>query len=205
MASAIVVRYDLTRELYEDLRGALGRKATGLSVFGWGILMWILVTFPTRALLGKYVVAAWPTGAQLFLAAIISGAIVSGFLLSAKRKAQKAFAGEDQLEFRFSESGVDKRTKLSETKLEWPAYARYFETDKYILLCYANQTVDPLPKNAFVTPEELVAFKELLNRKVKPAANDPHPVLGRTSKIVVVILIIGIVLLVVFARHFGGK
>ena len=204
MPHPIVVRYALTQEVYDDLRGTLERKVTGLSLVGWNIFMWVLFSLPIRAVLGKFVVPSWPKEAQLFLAAIISGAIVWGYLRSAKRKAQKAFAGEDQLEFRFSEAGVDKRSKLAESKLEWPAYAKYFETEKYIFLSYTNEMVEALPKNAFASPEELASFRELLNRKVKCAA-DPHPILGRISKILLVALVIALVLLVVLAGTFGKR
>jgi hypothetical protein len=205
MSSPIKLKYTLTRELYADLSKALGKKTSGLTVFGWGLLLWVLLTFPTRALLQKAFSLEWPMGLQLLVAAAISGAVTLWMMSRASRKAQGSLAAEEDLEFYFSEAGIEKRSRLAETKQEWQACSKYLETEDYIFLCYPNQTIDVVPKKAFSDPADLAAFKELVSRKLKSDAGDPHPLWGRTRKWFVFALLIVIALMMLYARHFIGK
>jgi len=205
MAIPITVKFLLTRESYAELCKALGKRSTGLSSRGWGILLWILLTFPTRAILEKAFSLKWPMELQLLVAAAVSGAVTFWIRRNALQRQRAGFVEDDEIEYRFSEAGIDKRTRRAESKLEWGIYARFWETDEVIFLCYPNQTVDPVPKKAFASADDLAAFKELLSRKVKSGATDPHPVWGRTRKWFVYALLFVIALMIVLVRQFAAR
>src|SRR6516162_5424219 len=106
------------------------------------------------------------------------------------------------MHFIFSEGGVEKATLHSESKVEWKAFERYSETNKYYFLYYSpGQVAEIVPKDSFASPNDEVSFRELLIRQL--AAGAP-PAGSRRGVLLVLVLIFVAIMLVLWTKGTYG-
>ncbi|MBV8879383.1 MAG: YcxB family protein, partial [Planctomycetaceae bacterium] len=189
-----------TQAMLREVVAHLGKKVTGLSGVMWLVLMWVLLTLPVRAAVEQTIPGS-SKGIQFVIAALIVGAFVF-YLYRKMRRSQESVEDQD-ITLIFTEDGIEKRALHSESKMDWKAYEKYMESDKYYFLYFANRTADVVPKSAFQSPDDAVGFRQLLGRKLSSSAKDPHPVLGRTRRGFYVAFAVVLVLLVVLTRSVG--
>lgn len=81
-------------------------------------------------------------------------------------KMNPAVRDQEQL-FRFTEKGAEAVTGAGESKLDWKSWTRYRETGRFFFLYPGPKISYVLPKRAFASGEELIAFRNLLKQKIK--------------------------------------
>lgn len=69
----------------------------------------------------------------------------------------------------FSEDNVYWKTEYSESTSEWETYSKIVEDKQFFLLFLQSNRFTPIPKRLFASVDETTRFRELLNRKIKPA------------------------------------
>jgi hypothetical protein len=192
----MTVKYRLTRDIYRDASFHLAKTVTGNSVWTIYFGLWTLLTVLSNWVLSIQLMVSSPASARLVVAGLIAGAIVA--LIAYKSRKAASEVEPQEISFIFSEMGVDKRTLHSEAKLEWKAYVKFSETDKFYFLHYSKRLADIVPKAAFATPQDVDAFRELLLRQVRPASLDFRS--GRRGFLLLLILIFIAIMMVVWTR-----
>jgi hypothetical protein len=204
MSASITVKYTLTPALFGDATSHLGRKIGGMPRWMSYLLCWVMITLTLRWLIFKES-KDWPFVEQLIFAGILAGAGVGGLFWTIsnqiRRNASKIETQEMTLIF--SEGGLDKATLRSELKVEWKAFEKYAETDKFYFLYYSPGNVaEIVPKDAFASPGDAASFRELLTRQL--AAGAP-PAGSRRGFLFLLVLILAAVMMVVWTRTTFGR
>lgn len=168
MTSSITVKYQLTRSMAEEALRQFGSRKAGGRLWIMAVFLWLVLTLSFSAVLRRTLMEEGSPAEQWAVAAAVSTAFIGVWVRSA-RKAVGAVEPQE-ITLVFSDLGVDKRTLHAETKLDWKAFRKVVETRKYFFLCYSNNTVDIVPKEAFVSPQDADAFKTLVSSRV-PGAN----------------------------------
>jgi hypothetical protein len=107
--------------------------------------------------------------------------------------------------FEFSDTGVEKTLAHSHTRLEWKAFSKYMEVGEHFILIYPNGMADFIPKHAFASQHDCDSVRGLLEAKMTKYNEGPHPIFGKTRIIFYLVLVIGIVALVLVARHYRPR
>jgi uncharacterized membrane protein (UPF0136 family) len=178
MGSSITVKYQLTQSMAEEAGRQFGSKKVGAPAWVMAVIVWVLFSLPLRAVLAAKLMTDYSKTEQLAVASVISAVIV-GFIAWRVRKARSTVEPQE-VTFIFTDLGVDKRDLHSESKLDWKAFEKFLETQKYFFLCYPNNTVDIVPKEAFTSPQDAEALGTLISSRLPSGEPKHHPIRGRT-------------------------
>jgi hypothetical protein len=195
MAPSITLKYSLTKDTYRDATNHLARKVSGISLGMSYLIIWVALSFMSNWLFSTQLMPGFPSSARLVLAGVVSGVIVA--VWASKVRKLRSEVEPQEVTFIFSDLGVEKRTLHTEGKLEWKAYVKFSETDKYYFLHYNSRLADIVPKGAFATPQDAASFREMLTTRVRSAELDPHP---RRRFLLLLILIFVAIMMVVWTR-----
>lgn len=101
----------------------------------------------------------------LFLYSLIAYILFVGPFMIARR-AEKSKRCTSETILRANDEGVMMKDEFSEWKTDWGSFKKVLETKDYFLLILAtNNMGQPLPKRAFESSDQEIAFRKLLNTK----------------------------------------
>ena len=180
MPPPIIVQYQATPEVLTKAVSELRRSLGGTSLRVSVAILWIGLLFLGRFVLSETVMKQAEKPAQLAVAALGSTIVALLIWRNSVRKKAGDPVTIQEMNFRFSEIGVEKQTNATESRIDWQAFAEYRESKGYVFLCYpkthpgAITLAEVLPKAAFQSPEELNSFRKLLEAKLKPGKEAPR-------------------------------
>lgn len=79
----------------------------------------------------------------------------------------------DPYQLTFSDDGLVFRSKDVESRIGWDFYTGVWETKDFYFLVYGKDLFSLIPKRVFRGPRQEAAFRELLRRRLEPAAGVP--------------------------------
>jgi len=169
MSASITVKFTLTRaEVVGSIRQAmLGKRAmlVVLTIFVF-IAASPFVTYVLRH--SEDPSYAFRTDGLVYSAAcLVAIAYLLGVLpILLAGRMDPAVRDQEQV-FRFTEKGSEAKNGAGELNFDWKSWTRYRETGKFFFLYPGPRVNLVLPKRAFASDEELVAFRNLLKQKIK--------------------------------------
>jgi len=168
MADEIDLRYKLSED---ELLGAIRAQ----SMRSWSFRFLVVFIFIMLVYVGVQQIM-YDATLDLFifsLAPIILVALIlavftyyNPIVRSRIRKQPKYIAEQT---WKFSEENVHWKMESSESTSEWKTYSKVVEDQQFFVLFLQSNHFTPIPKRAFARADELSRFRELLNRKIKPA------------------------------------
>jgi len=134
------------------------------------------------------------------------GAIVIGLFLTFFLRLQVWLAFrqdnrlQDQFEASISDSGIDVSSPKGASKYNWSAFVRYVETENLFLVYQAPHVFNAFPKRVF-TPEDVVAFRSLLDQKLGPASIAYRKRTSPLTWVFLIVVVLTAILLVLAIRN----
>jgi len=169
MSASFTVKFTLTRsEVVSSIRQSmLGRRA-----------LLIVLTILVYMAAYPFISYAFKHSEDAQVVFRKESLLLSGFCLAAigylfgvlplllSRRMSTALRDQEQV-FRFTDKGSEATTGAGEAKFDWKAWVRYRETGRFFFLYPGPNISHVIPKRAFASTEEVIAFRNLLKQKIK--------------------------------------
>jgi hypothetical protein len=172
MAEPIIIEFDnqladhltATRLLYKSSFWAKGDKVVAALLFASGILL--LVAIGPR----------WWTLIWIPLAVCEWFNVLSPSRLQARLIFKQNPKFRETYHLRFSDDGIDFKTKSFDSRISWNHYSRILEDNSVILLMYGSRMYTVIPKRVFEDDSTLSAFREMVGRHIPGKSATAVPV-----------------------------
>jgi len=138
-----------------------------------------------------------------FVGGIVAGLFLTFFL---KLQVWLSFRGDnrlqDQFEATISVSGIDVSSSTAASKYDWSAFVRYAETKNLFLVYQAPQVFNVFPKRVFA-PEELDAFRSLLDQRLGAASIAFRKTISPRTWVFLIVVAVAAIELVMVIRNIS--
>ena len=157
IAEREVAQYLLQRLMrpFQRLRLILIGVALAVGVLCFALALLLASTAITRA-------AFWILGLAFLIVAAMYGFL---FLFGGKRMLRGNPAIYAERTVNFGEDGITTDTEFQHTQTKWTSFVRFEETEFFFVFYQSELQRSIVPRRVF-TPDELLAFRKLLARKI---------------------------------------